>query len=114
MDSVRGVTVEVSRDGSAVATLTNFKRDTENNCLIFMPWSRSQCDNWQAGIYEFKAKVSDTEKTLEDVEFKESHQLKVLAVPVKANYAGDIVEPGNQWKNGGAFMRPHLTKPTLW
>ena len=66
----------------------------------------SDCGNWQAGTYKFVAKLKDSEITLDNVEFKERRPLKVLAVPVQANYGGgDIKTPGNQWKNGYKFLR---------
>ena len=99
--------VEVYRNGNQIATLSNFLKDTENNALIFIPPSRSSCGNWQAGTYKFVATLGEgsEEFTLDQVKFQQQRKLRVLAVPVKANYAGTIETPGDQWKNGGAFMR---------
>ena len=66
VDKLSGdVSLEVSRDGSTVATLTDFTRDTDNNALIFRPKDRSECDNWQAGTYKFTAKVDELAKKKE-------------------------------------------------
>ncbi|HPF19771.1 MAG TPA: hypothetical protein PLC88_00365, partial [Syntrophomonas sp.] len=100
-------TVEVYRDGNQVAALSNYRRDLANNALIFIPSSRSSCGNWQAGIYKFVVKLGEKceELTLDNVKFQKQRKLRVLAVPVKANYAGTIETPGDQWKNGSSFMR---------
>jgi len=98
--------VEIYRAGSKITTLSSFKKDTKNNTLIFIPSNRSSCGNWQAGTYKFVAKVGDSEElTLDNVFFREQRKLRVLAVPIKANYAGTVKTAGNQWKSGAAFMR---------
>ncbi|ABI67515.1 Ig-like domain-containing protein [Syntrophomonas wolfei] len=98
--------VEIYHEGNKIATLSKFKKDKENNSLIFIPSSRSSCGNWKAGRYKFVATIGESEElTLDDVLFQEQRKLKVLAVPVKANYAGTIETADSQWKNGGAFMR---------
>ena len=99
--------LEVYRDGSKIATLSSFKKDTSDNALIFIPPSRTSCGNWQAGTYKFVVTLGDSAEdlTLDNVRFQKQRKLRVLAVPVKANYAGTIETPGNQWKNGGTFMR---------
>ncbi|MCE5263887.1 MAG: dockerin type I domain-containing protein [Deltaproteobacteria bacterium] len=100
-----GVTVDVLKDGSSVCTLSDSEKDLNNNALIFRPQSRADCGNWQAGTYEFKVKLNDVEDSLTNVQFQDRRKLKVLAVPVKANYGGVIKTPGDQWKKGGKFMR---------
>jgi len=99
------ISLEVSKDGSSVATLTDFTRDTENNAIVFRPKDRSECGNWEAGTYKFKAKVEDAEETLDNVRFQDRRELKVLAVPVKTNFLGVIETPGNQWESGYNCMR---------
>ncbi len=105
VDELSGVSLEVSRDGSTVATLTDFTRDTENNAVIFRPRDRSECGNWQAGTYKFTAKVKDAEEVLDNVQFQDRRELKVLAVPVRTKFDGVIETPGNEWQSGVKFMR---------
>jgi hypothetical protein len=100
-----GVIVEVSKDGANACTLSDSEKDINNNALIFRPKSQAECGNWQAGTYEFKVKLNDVEDSLTNIQFQDRRKLKVLAVPVKANYGGVIKTPGNQWKNGHEFMR---------
>jgi len=98
--------VKIYREGIQIATLSKFKKDLQNNALIFIPASRSSCGNWQAGTYKFVAKLGDSEElTMDNVKFQEQRKLKILAVPLKANYAGSVETAGNQWKNGGTFIR---------
>jgi hypothetical protein len=98
--------VKIQRDGADVATLTSFEKDKDNNGLIFIPPSRSACGNWQAGTYKFVAKVGDSdEAALDDVQFKEQRDFKILAVPVIANYGGTVKTPDSDWKKGSEFIR---------
>lgn len=106
VDKLTGeISLEVSKDGSNVATLKDCVTDTENNALIFRPRDRSECGNWQAGTYKFTAKVKDAEETLDNVQFQDRRELKVLAVPIKTKFDGVIETPGNEWQNGYKCMR---------
>ncbi len=99
------ISLEVSKDGSNVATLKDFVTDTENNALIFRPKDRSECGNWQAGTYKFTAKVKDAEETLDNVQFQDRRDLKVLAVPVKTRFLGVVETPSGEWESGYKCMR---------
>ena len=101
---VSNLELDIYRNGSKIATLTNPKKDKDNNAGIFIPRDRSACD-WAAGTYKFVARLDDSEKTLDGVQFRKQRDYRILAVPVKANFGGRIVEPGGNGINGDSLLR---------
>ena len=102
---VNNLELDIYRNGNKVATLTGPKKDSKNNALIFVPKDKSTCGNWAAGTYRFVARLEDAEKTLDGVEFKERRDIRILAVPVTANYGGTIKSPGPNWSKADKFLR---------
>ncbi|MDD2362869.1 MAG: hypothetical protein PHH84_07960, partial [Oscillospiraceae bacterium] len=105
IDKIEDAQLEVYRNGAKIATLKDFKRDKDNNALNFMPNNKAQCENWKAGNYKFKALYKDTEFVLDNVKITKIPKLKILAVPLKANYSGVVKAPGNLWYYGHRFLR---------
>lgn len=89
-DEVNDMELDIYRDGNKVTTLTSFEIDPRNNALIFIPNDKSVCGNWAAGKYKFVARFEGTEKILDGVEFKERGDLRIMAVPILANYGGTV------------------------
>ena len=104
-DQVSNLELDIYRNGSQVTTLTGPKKDRKNNALIFVPQDKSVCGNWAAGTYRFVAKLEDSEETLDNVEFEERRDFRILAVPVTANYNGTIKGPGSNWAEADKFLR---------
>jgi hypothetical protein len=67
----------------------------------------SDCGNWAAGNYEFSVTVKGVTKTTTDTyAFQERKSLKILAVPVKANYSDNVVPyPSENYKTLWKFTR---------
>jgi len=98
-------TVRVTRDGAAVATLTPAPSAEPTAILTFACPSRTACGDWAAGSYTMQAKVGDAELSRGDLAFETRRALSILAVPVKANYGGDVRSPDEAWKKAGDFAR---------
>ena len=97
--------VEVKLGGTSVATLHPSPSDTSTNPLIFVCPSRPACGDWKAGDYTFTATVSGTTSEA-TASLKERNGLKILAVPVKANYGpGDVRSVSGTWRTAGEFVR---------
>ena len=96
--------VVVKRNGQKVATLSPSPSDRPVDILEFACRSRAACGEWQAGKYVFEATVNGTTASA-GAEFVERRPLKILAVPVKANYDGDVRVPNARWKKLGEFMK---------
>ena len=67
----------------------------------------SDCYNWAAGDYEFSVTVKGvTKATTDTYQFDERKSLKILAVPVKANYSNNILPyPSDNYKTLWQFTR---------
>jgi len=55
--------LDIYHDGKKITALTSSIVDKTNNARLFIPKDRSECGNWDAGIYRFVARFDDTEKT---------------------------------------------------
>lgn len=95
-------TLAIMRDGNPVTTLRPSPHAGPTTTLIFTPNSREAVGNWAAGSYEFVAKVGDGEST-RSATFTERKKLNILAVPVKANYSGEVRELDGKWKTAGSY-----------
>lgn len=97
--------VEIARDGAPVATLDAAADAADPSALLFTCPSRDACGGWAAGTYSFEVKIGSETLKVDGVQFKDRQALRILAVPVKTNYNGDIQSPSGIWKQGGDFMK---------
>ncbi|MDD4588783.1 MAG: Ig-like domain-containing protein, partial [Heliobacteriaceae bacterium] len=104
-DQATALELDVYCNGSKVATLTGPKKDSKHNALIFVPKDKATCGNWAPGAYRFVARLDEREKTLDGVEFETRRDMRILAVPVTANYNGTIKDPGANWTKADQFLR---------
>ncbi|MGB8646593.1 MAG: hypothetical protein WCF84_15240 [Anaerolineae bacterium] len=106
--------VTVTRDGTQVGTMNPLQDvmttplgsdPTPVYLMSFVCASRAACGDWVAGNYTFQASISGaTAQTT--ATFKDRKGMRVLAVPVKANYGpGDVRTPTGTYKNLGDFAR---------
>jgi hypothetical protein len=97
------VTVEVRKDGQQLAQLSTFEVDAERNQLIFDPGDTS---DWEAGTYTFSAMLGTGVKSTVETRFQKQMDVRILAIPVKANYGGGLIAtPANNWQSADSFMR---------
>ncbi len=101
---------QVYRDNNLVATLSAKSYDKPTKTVDFLCRNRTDCGNWAAGTYQFNVKVNGVEKSepaqgaSSSYIFKERKKLRILAIPVKANYNGVITQlPNDKWKSMYAF-----------
>ncbi len=93
--------VAVTRDGTQVVSLAPRSYDTPVRVVDFLCPTLAACGNWAAGSYVFNVKVNGVEKSTDGTQynFVERRSLRVLALPVKANYNGTITQvPNDKWK----------------
>lgn len=78
--------------------------DGQTNVLDFACNTRAACGNWAAGKYTFEVSVNGVTKETDSYEFKERATLRVLAMPIKANYNGEVKHvPDDKWKTMWKF-----------
>jgi hypothetical protein len=98
----------ITRDGASVATIAPNAYDGPTATVDFLCPSREVCGDWAAGSYAFSVTVNGVTKTSAGTEynFVERAGIRILAVPVKANYGGQIVPvTDSRWKNFADYVR---------
>lgn len=110
----------IKRDGKVVATIGPIVTDEATNVVDFLCPTRATCGNWAAGNYQFDVKVNDAKKSTRGTKYKfvERDLMRILAVPVTANYGGTIVPVSDsRWKTFGDYIRatyPVAADKVIW
>ena len=99
--------VNVLRDGSPVVGLSPKKYTKPVNTVDFFCDSMKDCGNWAAGNYTFQAMVNGQGGTVNGTyKFVNGSSIRILAVPVKANYGGTVKSvPNDKWKTMWKFLQ---------
>jgi len=102
LDPKADVMLVIERNGEPLATLLSVDI-IDDTILLFHPRDMAEVDYWEQGIYTFTFIMDDSiaERT---VNFHKATPMKVLAVPVKGNYTGDIRTCGDEWKLGATML----------
>ena len=98
----------IRRDGQVVATLSPDVSTSAVSVVDFQCPTRAKCGDWAAGSYVFDVKVNGETKSTAGTTYRfvERAGLRVLALPVKANYGGTVVPvSGDSWKATWEFTR---------
>ena len=92
----------IEKDGAAIAQLLP-AGIPDNQTLMFQPRDMSEVNNWEAGAYRFIFDM-DGGRAVRTANFFPSATLKVLAVPILANYSGRIVGCNGEWRNSSSML----------
>ncbi|MEG2152143.1 MAG: hypothetical protein RRZ71_02665 [Clostridia bacterium] len=92
----------VSKDGEQVAELLPMD-SAESDRIAFIPPSLEDVGNWEQGEYTLTYTTEDGCEATRIVNFNTAKSIKVLAVPVLANYAGQVVDVEGEWKTAIQF-----------
>ncbi len=109
----------VRRNGEIVVKLAPVKSDESTSVVDFLCASQDACGNWAAGSYTFEVTVNGVTRQADGAyNFVERGPMRILALPVKANYGGKIVSvEGDQWKGFADYVRsvyPVATDKFFW
>ena len=105
--------VDIEQDGSMVVTVFHNGEEIaellpinsgESNVAYFMPRSIGDVNNWQKGVYAFELSYNGMTATRR-ISMREAKKIKVLAVPVIANYGGRVVSCEGEWQTAIQFTR---------
>ncbi|NSW90687.1 MAG: S-layer homology domain-containing protein [Firmicutes bacterium] len=96
--------VTVSKDGKEIARLKPLGPAIQTNIIQFVPQNLKDVGSWAAGNYTITA-VIENDKSSVDVKFEERMTMRVLAVPVKGNWGGEIKSTEGDWKTAGKFTQ---------
>ncbi|MEG2950571.1 MAG: hypothetical protein RR946_07765 [Clostridia bacterium] len=92
----------VLHEGQELVELLPEEMD-ETRCLFFKPRSLADVGNWAAGLYTFRYQDQLGNEAERSVLFRNTRSMKVLAVPVIANYGGNVVSTQGEWKTAITF-----------
>lgn len=99
-DSQAVLTIE--KDGNIVAQLIP-AGIPDSNTLLFQPRDMAEVNNWEAGAYRFIFET-DGGRAVRTANFFESSKLRVLAVPILANYSGNVVRCNGDWRSSSMML----------
>ena len=100
----------ILRDGTEVATIYPKSYDKPTKIIDFLCDDSASCGNWAAGTYVFDVTVNGVNRkepqdgATYSYVFQERREVRILALPVKANYNGTITQvPDDKWKTMWRF-----------
>ena len=107
LQGLENTSAVVKCNGQTVTTLSPKSNTSSTNVVDFLCPSLSECGNWAPGVYDFQVTVKGaTTLTSQNNVFVNRRSLKILAVPINANYGGRVVEyPDEKWKTLWRFTR---------
>ncbi|MDD3244006.1 MAG: hypothetical protein PHD32_09820 [Eubacteriales bacterium] len=98
------MSLSVAKDGQELIQLLPVNAGATGGLAMFTPKAMGDVGNWSAGEYTFT--FVNGEETMErKATFQESKKIKVLAIPVIANYAGRVVSCEGEWKTAIQFTQ---------
>jgi len=92
----------IENNGAVVAQLLPVDMADEHT-MLFQPRNMGDVGNWEAGAYTFTFHMDGSE-AVRTTNLYESKNMKVLLVPILANYGGYIVGCEGAWRNGGTML----------
>jgi hypothetical protein len=99
------VHLSVFRDNALVTHLLPVEQ-AGSHSFYFQPRSMADVGNWPPGVYRFDVVVNDELWATRTTSFHQSGRLRILAVPIKANYGGRIMSCTGEWRGGGVMIAP--------
>lgn len=110
----------IKRGGHVVATIPPIATREPVGVVDFLCPTRATCGNWAAGRYEFDVTVNGTTKSTRGTkyDFVERATMRILAVPVTANFGGTVVPlTDSRWKTFSDYIRatyPIAADKVIW
>ena len=96
----------VKREGTTVVVLAPKPTGLPSNVIDFPCPDLEQCGNWAEGTYDFEVTVQGETLASRGIKFQARKSLKILAVPMKTNYGGQVLDyPNDKWKTLWTFAR---------
>lgn len=96
--------ITISKDGKEIARLKPLGAERKTNLIEFLPKSLKDVGNWAAGNYTITAVVGNDSSSV-NVKFQERMVMRILAIPVKGNWGGEIKSCSDEWKTAGKFTQ---------
>jgi len=97
VDPSSEVTLSIEKNGEILATLVPAQM-VDDNTILFQPVDMGEVGYWEEGAYVLTFDM-DGSKAVRVANFFKSMPIKVLAVPILANYSGKIIPVEGDWMN---------------
>ena len=101
-DAKSEIMLKIEKNGEHVATLLPEETD-DPTVLLFQPRDIAEVNYWDQGAYTFTF-TNDDKYAVRETNFFKAMPMKILAVPILANYSGKIVGCEGEWMNSGAML----------
>jgi hypothetical protein len=101
-DPKADVKLTVERNGALVCVMSEFDY-IDDSTLLFQPEDMAEAGFWQPGFYSFTFEMGGS-TAVRTTTLYESMPLKILAVPLMANYDGRIASCTGAWENGAQML----------
>jgi len=102
VDPTSEITLTIEKDGELVATLIPAQM-IDDSTILFQPVDMGEVGNWEEGAYTLTFDM-DGSKATRVANFFKSMPIKVLAVPILANYNNKIVKCEGDWQNSQQML----------
>ncbi|MCL2050791.1 MAG: hypothetical protein FWG91_03520 [Lachnospiraceae bacterium] len=94
--------LSIAVDGDVIAELLPANM-VDNRTMLFQPKSMAEVNHWPDGVYTFTFSM-DGHEAERVTNFYKTMPMKILAVPILANYSGRTVGVRDDWKSGGVML----------
>lgn len=95
--------IVVSKGGDFLTAL-DWIDYADDYTLYFQPKNMADVANWSAGSYTFEFYIGGEVAAERTVGFHDTIDMKILAVPIVANYGGWIARCNGDWRNGDEMV----------
>jgi len=102
LDPGAEIVLIIERDNEPVAEIKSYDI-VDDNTLLFHPEDISDIDSWEEGAYTFTFKMGGS-TAVRTTNFYKAMPMKVLAVPMKNNYGGELTQCSDIWKEGVTLL----------
>jgi len=93
----------VERDGHMLGYMLPYAVP-DDYTLLYHPRNMSNAENWTQGGYTFRLYIDEVEAAVRTANFFDTMCVKVLAVPIRANYSGRISACTGDWRNSAEWL----------
>ena len=97
------ITLTIERDGEFVAALLPAEM-IDDTTILFQPQDIAEVGYWEQGAYTFTFTMDDS-VAVRNTNLYKSTTLKILALPMKSNYSGDIRTCTGDWQSGVEMVK---------
>jgi len=93
----------VEKDGIMLGYMIPYDA-VDDYTLLYQPADIAGVGFWAQGGYTFRLYIDDIEAAVRTANFFETMPLRILGVPILANYSGQVAACQGEWRNGAEWL----------